>query len=124
MVIPDLVVQLMGLSVIGVGGWSFRYLIGRIGEVEDKTSSCQRDINEKYDRREKDSRDRFDLLITKLTPQSHCDAKQELWNTRFDNIMEQSKKDHDRLELTIEHLAEQISELSDCVRKMALGDRC
>ncbi len=118
-------------------------------EIDTKICTSYDTIRDEYkDITQKMETNKQEILSTVLgltkgaVPLTHCEAKQELWGERFNNMMdkfdrylENDEKEHGQIVDTMTKnasartqqmvdLSERISEMSDCIKKLQHDEKC
>lgn len=143
MEIPIVVINIVSAIIIGLVAYIFKSsLSGKIDEnktdadkrmdkiedridaIEDSFKECSIAINNSIERRGAQHDATIKDAIANLTPRTHCDSKQELWQLKFDTLLRESQKEHKNLELTLQGITDMVQEVSDCVQKLARGKEC
>lgn len=107
--IPTWFLEIAVVIFFGIGSFSFRYLLKRIESCE--SSALERRENDK---------DKLGVFMDRLNEKM---TKQDILQARFDIWLEQNKKEHIILEITLKEIRDRLEEVSDCVSKLANGAR-
>lgn len=122
MEVPVVVINAVLFGVFALVGIIFRFAImGRIDKVESGLSARMASVetnvqnyfstlNETIRLQSLKGDAGIEKIVSGFTPRSHCDAKQELWQLKFDSIQAESKKEHAVIEKTLAGLIDAISE--------------
>ncbi len=119
--IPEWFIQVSVLTVAAVGGFGFRFLLGRIEENARKHEAGSIRIHARLDVQDSKVVTTLEKMVEKMVTAGHCDGRQELWQLRFDGMMEANKKEHDDLVNSMKGVTAELKELGNCVEKLVRG---
>lgn len=135
MIVPEIVVELIGLTAIAAGGFGFKFLHNATKKNAADIATTKEAIFARMDERNKDILQAVKSMETKLTPMTHCDAKQELWQERFSALMEKNSSEHIHLggsldtsligvDRQLEVLFKEMEKISNCIDKIQKMKEC
>ena len=119
--IPAWFLQVSVLAVAGIGGFGFRFLLGRIEENARKHEAGSIRIHARLDTQDTKVVTTLEKMVEKMVTSGHCDGRQELWQLRFDAMMEANGKEHTNLINTLKGVTDELKELGNCVEKLVRG---
>lgn len=135
MVIPDVVVEwVLGLaSATGIGG--FLFLKSKSNKNAEDILKLKEKMNDECDLMDQKILDAIKEIGEKVTPITHCDAKQVLWQERFDMWMTQNKEQHDHIgehvgvalvgiEKQLVVVFDKIDSMQECLNKIQANKEC
>ena len=118
--VPDLVVEWALGIVTSAGMGSFFFLKSK----SSKNTASIVALKEQMDQKIVDA---IEKLGENVTPLSLCNAKQELWQTRFDMWMTQNKEQHDHIDsgvaAALENIEKQLVFVFEKLDSLSKGDK-
>lgn len=133
--IPDVIVEwALGIaSATGVGG--FLFLKSKANKNADEIFKLKDHVNSECSLMDQKILGAIEKLGEKVTPLRHCEAKQELWQTRFDSLMVQNKEQHDHIGDSVnmalaglgekfEVVFDKMDSMQEYLNKIQAKDRC
>jgi len=112
--VPVVIISAVLAIFIAVGGWAFRFLLSQVQIVLTCQSKCQEN---QHNRRASDfvsTTDKMDLIKTQISNIS-------VWQGRFEEMMEQNKREHNEIIKMMERLDFSMKELEKCVTLLMAG---
>ena len=135
MEIPEVIVE-FGLGVVSlVGGGGFVFLKNKSSKNADDIADLKDKIVTECDEMDQKILDAIEHLGEKVTPIQHCNAKQELWQERFDMWMSQNTQQHDHIgdsvgaalggiEKQLEVVFDKMDSVQECLNKIQANKEC
>jgi hypothetical protein len=113
--VPDIVVEwtLGVVSTLGLSG--FVFLKSKASKNAEDISALRTHIHTECSLMDQKILDAIEKLGENVPPMSHCNAKQELWQLRFDSWMEQHKGQHEHIKEGLEAALGEINKKLDVV---------
>jgi arginine utilization protein RocB len=90
------------------------------GRITDRDTQHKEDLCSMRNQHKEDMKE----LLTLMTPKQFCEGAQKLWQERFENLMEQNKREHDYIIERIVQWDARMDEITGCLKKMAREEAC
>ena len=114
MEVPTVVISAVLTVLIGFCWWGFKFLLSQIQLVLACQSKCQ---ESQHNRRESDNvstTDKMDLIKAQI-------GNISVWQGRFEEMMEQNRREHNEIIKMMERLDFSMKELEKCVTLLMAG---
>jgi len=128
--------------VAGIGTWALRFLrkeddktMAAIDKLSEELAARQtavvaeftehrKGVHARINKQEVTFAEALDKVLEKTAPMAHCDAKQELWQERFESMLDVNSEQHAAIGTTMVQLTSELKELQRCVTLLGIGKEC